>query len=116
MHLFIIVHIGRVDLGGFRHLPVLANAIVDASEAIFSTQFENICEFVLDLRPGKSSNDTIVHDEELLLLRVGKSCWPTNVLGWLSLRSLVVCAKDLVAAGRRGKIECMQSDRIEGVL
>ena len=69
-----------VGLQHLLHAPVLAKAIVDASETIPCADIEKACELVLYLGPGESSNDALVHDEELLLLRVGMPCGPRDTL------------------------------------
>jgi hypothetical protein len=73
-----------VGLQHFLHAPALAKPIVDASETIPCADIEKVCEFVLYLGPGELSNDALVHDEELLLLRVGKPCGPRDTLRWLN--------------------------------
>lgn len=63
----------RAGLEDLLHTPVLANAVVDAGEAILGAKVEESGELVFNLGPGKLLDHTVVHDEELLLFTVGGS-------------------------------------------
>ena len=73
---------GGANLGlqHFLHTPVLAHAVVDARKAISTANIEMACKSVLYVWPGELSNYALVHDEELLLLRIGRSRGPRDTL------------------------------------
>ena len=60
------------------------NVRMQVSEAILCADFGKGCEFGLYLGPGELSNDTVVHDEKLLLFRVRGPWSSSNALKLLS--------------------------------
>lgn len=78
----------RLRLRRFSHTLIFTHAVVDACKAIFTANIEMVYKFVLYVRQEELFNYALVHDEELLLLRVRQSCDPSNTLrslsyGWL---------------------------------
>lgn len=116
------------------HTPVLADAVVDAGQAILGAQVEEGSELVFNLRPGQLLDHAVVHDEELLLLAVGGAGRARDsgerlgdhggvggllvvvvmvvMLGVLHLLS-VVC---LLSVGVRGERSVDAAERVGGVV
>jgi hypothetical protein len=97
----------RAGLENLLHAPVLANAVVDAGEAILGAEVEEDSELVLDLRPRELLDHAVVHDEELLLLTVGgtsrardagKRLSHHRCVCWLVVMVVVVCVRSVDAA------------------
>lgn len=68
-----------VALQHVSHIPTITYAVVDAGQAIFTAEVEKARVFIHYLWPGELLNDTVVHNEELLLLRVGNSWGPRSL-------------------------------------
>jgi hypothetical protein len=97
----------RAGLEDLFHAPVLANAVVDAGEAILGAKVEEHSELVLDLGPRELLDHAVVHDEELLLLAVGwarrardagKRLSHHRCVCWLVVVVMVVCVRSVDAA------------------
>jgi hypothetical protein len=95
------------SLENLLHAPVLANAVVDAGEAVLGAQVEEDGELVLDLRPRELLDHAVVHDEELLLFAVGGACRARDAgerlshhrcVCWLVVVMVVVCVRSVDAA------------------
>jgi hypothetical protein len=69
----------RVALQHISHIPTITYAVVDAGQAVFTAGIEKARVSVLYLWPGELLDNAVVHNEELLLLRVGKSWGPRSL-------------------------------------
>jgi hypothetical protein len=69
----------RVALQHISYIPTITYAVVGAGQAVLIAGIEKTLEFVFYLWPGKLLNDTVVHNEELLLLCIGEFWGPRSL-------------------------------------
>jgi hypothetical protein len=69
----------KVALQHISHIPTITNALLDTGQAILTAEIEKARVLVLCFWPGELLDDAVVHDEELLFLRVRKSWGPRGL-------------------------------------
>ena len=83
-----ITHGVEVCFENFVHVPHLACAVVNASDGILGAQVEETRKLDLYLGPRALPNNTVVHDEESLFVRVRGSSRPKDARRRLNMSSL----------------------------